>query len=345
MGMKPLENSRSPSDQAFLKSIQSSVRSPWQWLLDTSVFFSFDRSGALRHQKQAPQMASLPPQWHAVITGANSGLGKAMADQLMEAGGTVTLLCRSPSRAQKAADDLAAHHGRRPHVIIADVTHLEDIDQAADEFKEAIAEKKLPPINCLVHNAGFLPLSFELGTTGHELSFAAHLIGPTRLTSKLLEMMAPNSRIIWVSSGGMYFAPLDIDRLLISSPPQTFDGVFTYALGKRAQVELARIMHRRLAHRGIDVQSTHPGWADTPGVARSLASFHRKMGGRLRSPHEGAAAMSWLCTVPPLSQSHFWFDWAPRSPYLLGKRPTPTALDALWAMVCDGAGLSPDWGT
>ena len=67
------------------------------------------------------------------------------------------------------------------------------------------------------------------------------------------------------------------------------------------------------------------------------------MQGRLRNLEQGAQPTEWLCCLPPLRESSFWFDWAPRSPYLLGKRPTQTKLDALWNMVCEGAELPHNW--
>ena len=85
-----------------------------------------------------------------------------------------------------------------------------------------------------------------------------------------------------------------------------------------------------------------PGWADTPGVERSLKRFHEKMAGRLRTSQEGAEALTWLCALPPIPEHHFWFDWAPRSPYLLGKRPKSHERESLWRFVCEHAGVSTD---
>lgn len=339
-------DSEDMADQAgelLLQKLSERRRSLWSWFLDTSIFFSFDRSGLLRHQKEAFALPPAKPHEHILITGANSGLGFAAAAQLLETGTTVSLLCRDRVRGEAAQRALLTQTGKAPRLFIADLSDLKELHRAADDLIDQINQGDLPPITCLLHNAGFVPETLQRTEAGHERSVSVHLIGPTLLTSKLLSVMPRGSRVILLSSGGMYFAPLDLSQL--ASPPEgdRFNGVFMYALTKRAQVELASLMHARLRSRGIDVQSAHPGWADTPGVQRYLETFHRWMGGRLRSSAEGAEAVSWLCRLPPLSVSLFWFDWAPRSPYLLGKKPTPAALDALWAMVCDGAGLSADW--
>jgi len=55
-------------------------------------------------------------------------------------------------------------------------------------------------------------------------------------------------------------------------------------------------MTRRWAemYPNVHFSSMHPGWADTPAVAESMPSFHRRMEGRLRTPEEGADTVVWL---------------------------------------------------
>lgn len=53
-----------------------------------------------------------------------------------------------------------------------------------------------------------------------------------------------------------------------------------------------------LKHPNILFLSMHPGWVDTPGVEKSLPTFHRLLSTNLRSPAEGADTIIWLATVP-----------------------------------------------
>lgn len=338
----------------LLSHLRARRRSPLQWALDASVFYSFDASGLRRHRhdhqraqarRNAESDRSLA-RFHYLITGANSGLGFALADQLMARDAAVSVLCRNPERGARAIERLAERHGRAPKLYIADLTDLSAIDAASDQIISDIEGRLSSPITCLVHNAGLLPLELSLTSTGHELTVGAHLIGPTRLTARLLPALADPARVILMSSGGMYTAPLDVDRMFTAPSPERYDGVSAYAFTKRAQVELATLWHERFqqqSQRYIDVQSAHPGWADTPGVERSLAVFHEKMSGRLRTSDEGAEAITWLCALPPLPTSHFWFDWAPRNAYLLGKRPRALERERLWDALCQGAQLERDW--
>ena len=102
----------------LLAEIRSGWRSPLNWMLDTSIFYSFDASGFRRHRR-AFQRAShtvdttalkLSPQHHYLITGANSGLGFALADQLMDRGATVSMLCRDIARGERAVQQLEQKH-------------------------------------------------------------------------------------------------------------------------------------------------------------------------------------------------------------------------------------------
>ena len=337
------------SAHSNLGNLKANSRSLQDWLLDTSIFYSFDQSGFFRHLKSAPPYPTIDTMnnKHVLVTGANSGIGYALCDLLLQRGFRVSMLCRSKEKGQQAQSRLEKKHNRKSKLYLADITRLKAIDEISAQITEEIQQNIIPPISTLVHNAGLLPNSLNFTSTGHELTVGTHLIGPSRLTAKLLSSFSQQARIIFMSSGGMYFAPLSPKKMLAynSASAHTYDGVFAYALSKRAQVEFAKILHDRLSKnpKQIDVQSIHPGWVDTPGVKGSLASFHKRMQGRLRSSEQGALPTEWLCCLPPLNESSFWFDWAPRSPYLLGKRPTRAKLDALWKMVCEGADLPHNW--
>ena len=125
----------------------------------------------------------------------------------------------------------------------------------------------------LVNNAGVMPPERTETADGVELTFATHVLGPHVLIerlSPLLKAAAP-SRVINVSSGGMYSQRLDLDDL--QSRHGTYRKNQVYARTKRAQVILTHEWARRLAPDGVVVQSMHPGWADTQGVRDSLPGF------------------------------------------------------------------------
>ena len=64
----------------------------------------------------------------------------------------------------------------------------------------------------------------------------------------------------------------------------------------------------------------HPGWVDTPGLARSLPAFHRQLSRWLRSPAEGADTIVWLAASPDAQRAsgHFWLDRKIRTTHVFG---------------------------
>lgn len=92
-----------------------------------------------------------------------------------------------------------------------------------------------------------------------------------------------------VSSGGMYTCGLCVDNLQLQ---KHYSGLLAYSHSKRAQVVLSELWAERLREDGVVVSCMHPGWALTEGVRDQLDGF--KMGGKLRSPAEGADTIVWL---------------------------------------------------
>jgi dehydrogenase/reductase SDR family protein 12 len=258
-----------------------------------------------------------------VITGATSGLGLAAARRWRAAGATVEMIARNPAKAEPIARELGAG------LTIADVGDLDEVRSAAAALLARHAR-----VDVLVHNAGALDATWGTTRQGLERTLATHVVGPYLLTTRLLDAFTRGSRVLWVSSGGQYAAPLDMAAL--DAGPTGYDGVRTYALAKRAQVTLSELMAERLAADGVAVHAMHPGWADTPGVARSLPRFYRALGPWLRSPDEGADTLVWLALADDIGTGKFWLDRRPRHIHrglATWRADTEAARDALWAWV------------
>ncbi|AXB45917.1 SDR family NAD(P)-dependent oxidoreductase [Amycolatopsis albispora] len=262
-----------------------------------------------------------------VITGANSGLGKAAATGMARLGAEVRLVVRDPQRGERAkADILAEVPGAALRVDRCDVSDLDDVRRFAATVSE---------LDVLVHNAGTMPAARAETTQGNELTLATHVLGPHLLTGLLVPVLREGvpGRVIFVSSGGMYTQPLRVDD------PQyregEYNGTKAYARTKRMQVVLALLWGRRLECDGITVHSTHPGWAATPGVTGSLPGFAKVMGPLLRDAGQGADTVIWLAAAEeggrPETTGRFWHDRAPRpAHYLPRTRETAAQRDALW---------------
>jgi dehydrogenase/reductase SDR family member 12 len=269
----------------------------------------------------------------AVVTGASSGLGQATVEGLARAGARVHMVARQRRRGERAraavARELAAS-GRDADLRLAlcDLSELAWVQGLACELAE-----REPDLAVLVNNAGVLRQRRERSSSGVELTFATNVLGPFALTELLLPALRAGvpGRVVNVSSGGMYTA-----RLHGAAPQldhRAFDGPAFYAHTKRAEVALTEVWAAREGQRGVLFAAMHPGWADTPGLRRSLPRFRRLARPFLRDERQGADTIVWLSTAPPeaVPTGRFWHDRRPRTTYRLpGTRETAQERRSLW---------------
>jgi len=264
--------------------------------LEVTVIGSFSRAGpAVRRRLfswDEPAPGALRSRT-VLVTGPTSGLGRAATDRFADLGARVILVGRSEDRLAGLRDELVARHGEdRFPIVVADMGVLASVRAAVASI--LATEDRL---DVVVDNAGSIFADRRTGPDGIEATLALLVVGPFTMVAGLLPLLrrTSGSRIIAVTSGGMYTQSLPLDDLQYLSGD--YEGPKAYARAKRAQVALAREWARRLRGDGVAVAAMHPGWADTPGLAATLPSFHRLMRPLLRTPVEGADTILWLATL------------------------------------------------
>ena len=222
---------------------------------------------------------------HVMVTGATGGIGKAVAQRLAANGAVVHAVGRNPA---KLDDLVAATEGSIvPHT--ADLSSMAAIVDLADAY---IASGE--PLHGIVNNVGIMIHERTVTDEGYEITYETNLLGQYVLTKKLLpvlETSAP-SRVVMVSSGGMYSQPLTVSN--IESSEGEYNGTNAYARTKRGEVVLAEEWAKEFAGTGVTVTSMHPGWVDTAGVRSSLPTFRKITGPFLRDEDGGADTIVWL---------------------------------------------------
>ena len=281
----------------------------------------------------------------ALVTGATSGIGQAAATGLARLGASVRLLARNAERGEQArAQVVERSAGADVEVVLCDLGDLGDIRRFAAEF---LARE--PRLDVLVNNAGVLPGQRTVTADGLELSFAVNVAAPFLLTKLLLGRLrgsAP-SRIINVTSGGMYTQRLHVDDLQMESGK--FDGSVAYARTKRAEVVLTGLWGQRLKGSGVVVHAMHPGWVDTPGLRTSLPTFRRLARPLLRTPEQGADTIVWLAAAaaPARTTGGLWHDRRRRPTHRVRwTRESADEREALWTecerLASDDVGVGMD---
>ncbi len=304
--------------------------------LEWSVVGSFTRVGsALRRRLDhwAPLQERRLDGRVVVMSGATSGLGLEAARAFARMGATVEIIARNAGKAEATCSALRQETGHsKVGFIVADTGDLAAMRRVASELAA-----RHRAIHVLIHNAGALDDVRRTSPQGLELTVASQVVGPFLLTGLLLPALRAGApaRVLWVSSGGMYSEPLSVDRLEMSA--DDYDGTKAYARAKRAQVTLVELWAQKLAGDRIFVHAMHPGWADTPGVARSLPTFRRVVGPLLRTPADGADTLVWLAVdegAPLQDSGRFWLDRRPRPLHRLASTQRSDTLEErarLWS--------------
>ncbi|XP_046364748.1 retinol dehydrogenase 14-like [Haliotis rufescens] len=189
----------------------------------------------------------------AIVTGANTGIGKETAKDLAVRGARVLLACRDPLKGAAAADDIFRTTGQRLMVKTLDLANLDSVRQFAKDIND-----EEPKLDILVNNAGVMMCPKMLSKQGYELQFATNHLGHFLLTNLLLGLIqrsAP-SRIVVVSSGIYKRGDINFDDI---NSEKEYNPYAAYAQSKVANILFSNELAKKLKGTGVTVNSLHPG--------------------------------------------------------------------------------------
>ncbi|ETR75016.1 2-deoxy-D-gluconate 3-dehydrogenase [Afipia sp. P52-10] len=190
----------------------------------------------------------------AIVTGGNGGIGLGMAHGLADAGASIAIAARDPTKSQAAVDDLA-RRGARTMAIETDVT-----DPASVARMVAATLEGFGRIDVLVNNAGM-----SIRKPAHELALAEwHTVIDTNLTSALICAQAVYPAMKRAGGGKI---------ISIGSMTSIFGAGFApaYAASKGGIVQLTKSLACSWAADNIQANAVLPGWIDTALTQRGRA--------------------------------------------------------------------------
>ena len=283
-------------------------------------FFEFTSPGFVRHSRSFKEGAldvDLTGR-HYVCTGSSKGLGYATALELAKRGGHVHLMCRNEEGGKIAKESIEqeCNGAQNVTVHICDMSEVGQVHQLATKFLDNNGR-----VDCLINNCGTMCKEYAETSEKVEKTLATNVLSGYVLTETFREELEKrNGRAIMVSSGGLLTENLITDDLEAKEVlEQGWDGRSVYARTKRQQVALTEYFAEKYKNNDVFYASMHPGWADTPGVRKSMKTFYEKMKDRLRTTKEGADTIVWLAASEEALEypgGSFFFDRKPAAQHL-----------------------------
>ena len=262
----------------------------------------------------------------ALLTGANTGIGRVTACALASQGAHLFITCRNDATATAALAQIRSASGNtQVEALRLDLGDFDSVRACAQAF----LDRDLP-LHLLINNAGVAG-SRGLTASGFELAFGVNHMGHFLLTRLLLERIKATSpaRIVTVASRAHYRAS-GLDWSALRQPTRSRTGMTEYRNSKLANVLFSAELGRRLADTGVSTYALHPGvvatdvWRSVPWPIRALMKL------RMISTEEGARTTLHCATAAALGgkTGQYYSRCQPRTPSDMGR---DTALAAeLW---------------
>ncbi|KAM4600771.1 retinol dehydrogenase 14b [Polymixia lowei] len=236
-----------------------------------------------------------------IVTGANSGIGKALAGELLKLQARVIMACRDQRSAEEAAQDIKQQAGPEHGEVVIKHLDLASLSSVRNFCEEICKEES--KIDVLINNAGIYQCPYTKTEDGFEMQLGVNHLGHFLLTHLLLELLKSSapSRIVVVSSKLYKYGHINFDDLNSES---NYDKAFCYSQSKLANLLFTLELACRLDGTGVTVNALTPGIVRTrlgrhvniPFLAKPL--FNLASLAFFKSPLEGAQTPLYLACSP-----------------------------------------------
>jgi NAD(P)-dependent dehydrogenase (short-subunit alcohol dehydrogenase family) len=269
-----------------------------------------------------------------VVTGANSGVGKATAVALAAAGARTVITARSEHRGLEALSDIRAASGSdQVELVVFDLADLASIREGAAHILD-----RCPRIDVLVNNAGLVLSRRSETSDGFESTFGINHLGPFYLTQLLTERLIASApaRVVNVASTAHRSARRGLDFEDLQSQ-RHYAGMQAYSRSKLANILFTNELARRLSGTGVTANSVHPGTVAS-GFARDddasgfLAFGIKVIKPFILTPEKGARTSVYVASSPALEgmSGQYFAKCRPKAPSAAARDSTAAAL--LWSV-------------
>ncbi|XP_075007978.1 retinol dehydrogenase 12 isoform X3 [Calonectris borealis] len=282
----------------------------------------------------------------AIITGANTGIGKETARDLARRGARVIVACRDIAKAEAAASEIRAETGNQQVIVKKlDLADTKSIREFAEKFLAGcllfLAEEK--ELHILINNAGVMLCPYSKTADGFEMHLGVNHLGHFLLTFLLLERLKQSApaRIVNVSSLAHYGGRIRFHDL---HSEKSYNRGLAYCHSKLANVLFTRELARRLQGTKVTANALHPGSVRSELMRHSFVMMWlwKIFSFFLKTPWEGAQTSVYCAVAEELDSvtGQYFSDCQPASVSPRG-RDDETA-KKLWNVSCELLGIQWD---
>lgn len=243
----------------------------------------------------------------AVITGANTGIGKICALDLSRRGAKVVILCRSTERGEAAAEEIRKETKGEVIVHKLDLASLKSVRACAEQLGNSLEK-----IDILLNNAGVMTCPEMRTEEGFEMQIGTNHFGHFLLTNLLMPLLkkaAPGARIVNVSSLAHEQGRINFDDINFEKTP--YNAITAYGQSKLANVLFTRELARKGEGSGVNAYSLHPGVINTE-LGRHLKDTYGACAGYmlmcfaplLKTPEAGAQTSIFCCVDESIAEDN-----------------------------------------
>jgi NAD(P)-dependent dehydrogenase (short-subunit alcohol dehydrogenase family) len=234
----------------------------------------------------------MQPTQTCLVTGANAGLGKALATGLAGTGARVILLCRDSARGAVARDEIKAlSHNTAIDLVIGDLASQASI-RATVEKIHALT----PSLEVLINNAAVYKSTYTTTPDGLETMFETNHLGYFLLTLLTFDLWKPNGRILNITAPST--TRLNFDDL---QGAQKFNALTAFGASKMANLLFTFSLAKRLEGQACTVNAVSPGLVRS-SIMREVNVLVRAITFAISQPPEKAAqGILPLATEPEFS--------------------------------------------
>lgn len=240
-----------------------------------------------------------------IVTGANRGIGRAIAKDIAQQGHQSVLVCRNEDSGNIVLNRLRTTYGETAaDLVIGDLSSIRNVNTLAQELLD-----RFPRIDILIHNAGIWPSKLVKNDDGLELAFMVNYLAPFYLTQSLLNRLKASSpaRIVLVSAG-LYTK----GSVNLKSTPwgDDFHRMKTYMNTKLCGILFMRKLAPMLKGTGVIINAVHPGvirtgLGDFGGVIGVILRVFKLL---LGSPKKGAKGPIHLALATNFQSNGSYYD-------------------------------------